>query len=68
MFQLNIQQFKCVARFGLMHVVATNVCVWIRTVFKESIKDIANYSVARGEGYTEDYMIKGMSEQLSTQT
>ena len=33
-FQLNIQQFKCFARFGLMHIVATNICVWIRTVFK----------------------------------
>ena len=37
-FQLNIQQFKCFARFGLMHIVATNICVWIRTVFKVIIK------------------------------
>ena len=36
-FQLNIQQFKCFARFGLMHIVATNICVWIRTVFKVNI-------------------------------
>ena len=59
MFQLNIHQFKCFARFGLMHIVATNICVWIRTVFKEGIKDIAAYRVARGEGVSEDYMIKG---------
>ena len=58
-FQLNIHQFKCLARFGLMHIVATNVCVWIRTVFKEGIKDIAAYRVAKGEGVSEDYMIKG---------
>ena len=58
-FQLNIHQFKCLARFGLMHIVATNVCVWIRTVFKEAIKDIAAYRVAKGEGVSEDYMIKG---------
>ena len=75
-FQLNIQQFKCFARFGLMHIVATNICVWIRTVFKvdfeksmkaksrtdifqEGIKDIAAYRVARGEGVSEDFMIKG---------
>ncbi len=32
--QLNIHQFKCLARFGLMHIVATNICVWIRTIFK----------------------------------
>lgn len=48
------------ARFGLMHIVATNVCVWIRTVFKEAIKDIAAYRVAKGEGVSEDYMIKGV--------
>ena len=42
-----------------MHIVATNLCVWIRTVFKEGIKDIAAYRVARGEGVSEDYMIKG---------
>ena len=59
-FQLNIHQFKCFARFGLMHIVATNVCVWIRTVFKEGIKDIAAYRVAKGEGVSEDYMIKGV--------
>ena len=57
--QLNTHQFKCFARFGLMHIVATNICVWIRTVFKEGIKDIAAYRVARGEGVSEDYMIKG---------
>ena len=78
-FQLNIQQFKCFARFGLMHIVATNICVWIRTVFKvdfeksmkaksrtdifqEGIKDIAAYRVARGEGVSEDFMIKGNSD------
>ena len=54
-----IHQFNCFARFGLMHIVATNICVWIRTVFKEGIKDIAAYRVARGEGVSEDYMIKG---------
>ena len=37
-----------------MHIVATSICVWIRTVFKEGIKDIA-----WGEGVSEDYMIKG---------
>ena len=80
-FQLNIQQFKCFARFGLMHIVATNICVWIRTVFKvdfekstkaitsrhfqEGIKDIAAYRVARGEGVSEDFMIKGNSKSCN---
>ncbi|XP_017491820.1 PREDICTED: uncharacterized protein LOC108379958, partial [Rhagoletis zephyria] len=39
-FQLNIHRFKVIARFGLMHVVATNICVWIRTLVKESLLEI----------------------------
>jgi len=41
--QLNIHRFKVVARFGLMHVVATNLCVWIRTLVLEYIKEITIY-------------------------
>ena len=59
LLQLNIHKFKCVARFGLMHIVATNICVWIRTMFKESNKEIAIYRVDRGQGVSEDYMILG---------
>ena len=42
MLQLNIHRFKVLARFGLMHIVATNLCVWIRTLVLESIKEISN--------------------------
>ncbi|KAK7871321.1 hypothetical protein R5R35_007585 [Gryllus longicercus] len=38
--RLNIHRFKVLARFGLMHVVATNLCVWIRTLVLESLKEI----------------------------
>ncbi|XP_050315030.1 proton channel OtopLc-like isoform X14 [Anthonomus grandis grandis] len=41
--RLNIHRFKVVARFGLMHVVATNLCVWIRTLVLEYIKEITIY-------------------------
>ncbi|XP_060532283.1 proton channel OtopLc isoform X7 [Cylas formicarius] len=41
--RLNIHRFKVVARFGLMHVVATNICVWIRTLVLEYIKEITLY-------------------------
>lgn len=58
-FQLNIHKFKCVARFGLVHIVATNLCVWMRTVVKECTKEIAQYRVDRGHGVSEDYMILG---------
>ncbi|XP_049825496.1 uncharacterized protein LOC109597712 isoform X5 [Aethina tumida] len=40
--RLNIHRFKVVARFGLMHVVATNICVWIRTLL-DNIKEITNH-------------------------
>lgn len=38
--QLNIHKFKVIARFGLMHCLATNVCVWVRTLVRESLKEI----------------------------
>ncbi|XP_039279343.1 proton channel OtopLc isoform X9 [Nilaparvata lugens] len=41
--RLNIHRFKVIARFGLMHIVATNLCVWIRTLVLESLKEITGY-------------------------
>ncbi|XP_045478835.1 uncharacterized protein LOC123683888 isoform X7 [Harmonia axyridis] len=41
--RLNIHRFKVIARFGLMHVVATNICVWIRTLVLEYIKEVTLY-------------------------
>ncbi|KAL5276843.1 OTOP3 family protein [Megaselia abdita] len=46
--KLNIHRFKVIARFGLMHVVATNLCVWIRTLVKESLHEITRYHQNRG--------------------
>lgn len=37
---MNIHKFKALARFGLMHCLATNVCVWVRTLVRESLKEI----------------------------
>ena len=59
LFQLNIHKFKCIARFGLAHIAATNLCVWLRTVVKECTKEISKYRVDRGQGVSEDYMILG---------
>lgn len=41
-----------IARFGLMHVVATNICVWIRTLVLESLKEITDYHVKNPHGYS----------------
>ena len=57
--QLNIHKFKVVARCGLMHVVATNVCVWLRTVVRESLRVYTDHSRAVGGRRTEDFLILG---------
>ena len=57
--QLNIHKFKCLSRFGLAHVVAANLCVWIRTLVKECTKEITLWRSRRGEGASEDFLILG---------
>lgn len=37
-----------IARFGLMHICATNICVWIRTLVLESLKEITIYHQKNG--------------------
>ena len=38
--RLMINKFKLLARLGLMHLVATNICTWIRTLGKETIQEL----------------------------
>ncbi|XP_054167361.1 proton channel OtopLc-like [Oppia nitens] len=40
--RLMIHKFKLIARLGLMHLVATNCCVWIRTLGKETLHELKN--------------------------
>ena len=42
--KLNILRHPTFARFGLMHLVATNLCVWFGTTIRESIHDVQEYS------------------------
>lgn len=56
--QLNIHRFKVLARFGLMHIAATNICVWIRTLVLEALKEITLYHRNKGIS-TEDGVILG---------
>lgn len=46
------------ARFGLMHIAATNLCVWIRTLVLEALKEITLYHRNKGIS-TEDGVILG---------
>ncbi|XP_063224769.1 proton channel OtopLc-like [Bacillus rossius redtenbacheri] len=41
--QLTIKNFKSLARFGLMHMMATNVCVWFNVLVQESKYEILKY-------------------------
>ncbi|XP_037967858.2 proton channel OtopLc isoform X3 [Plutella xylostella] len=56
--RLNIHRFKVIARFGLMHVVATNICVWIRTLVLESLKEITDYHVRNPLGITGETVLE----------
>lgn len=38
--KLMINKFKLLARLGLMHLVATNLCTWIRTLGKETVAEL----------------------------
>ncbi|XP_075676746.1 proton channel OtopLc-like isoform X2 [Dermatophagoides pteronyssinus] len=42
--RLMINKFKLIARIGLMHLVATNICVWIRTLGKEALHELKSNS------------------------
>lgn len=57
--RLNIHKFKCLARFGLMHLIATNVCVWIRTVVRESLRVYTDHNQANGKQLTQDFLVLG---------
>ncbi|XP_077518359.1 proton channel otopetrin-like a isoform X1 [Amblyomma americanum] len=66
--RLNIHKFKVVARFGLMHVVATNICVWIRTLGKETLQEINEHHLRNGRGSTLEELILPFRVQRSRLT
>merc|ERR1719203_780183 len=43
--RLNILCHKFLNRVGIMHVVATNIIIWIRTLIKESLEEINEYEI-----------------------
>lgn len=44
-FQMLIHRYKICARFGLMHMVATNICVWLRVLVVETVREIQDEPV-----------------------
>ncbi|XP_048777253.2 proton channel OtopLc-like [Ostrea edulis] len=39
-----IHRYKTVARFGLMHMLATNLCVWAQNIVQETLREIRHLS------------------------
>ncbi|XP_064637343.1 proton channel OtopLc-like [Lineus longissimus] len=35
-----IHKYKTIAKFGLMHMIGTNLCVWLRVTVKETLREI----------------------------
>ena len=51
--QMCINRYKAFARFGLMHMAATNICVWLRAIVVETLHEIqvANRNVNTSSPY-----------------
>ena len=61
--RLNIDINKAVDRFGLMHLVATNIILWLRTLMKESLHEIAESEEdAHAEG--EEHLVSGGRKEI----
>ncbi|XP_075592141.1 proton channel OtopLc-like isoform X2 [Dermatophagoides farinae] len=72
--RLMINKFKLIARIGLMHLVATNICVWIRTLGKEALHELksnsSNLSLpessSSSSSFSNDFTTKTKSNVMST--
>ena len=40
---MNIYKNKLISRFGLMHMIATNICVWFSVLILETYHEIADH-------------------------
>ena len=41
-FQAQLHSSRCLASFGLMHMFATNICILVRAVVKETVRDVTS--------------------------
>jgi len=53
--KLTIYKYKKFARFGLMHMVATNLCVWMNVLIEETNHELHSYMEKNGDHYVTDY-------------
>ena len=45
-----IHRYRVFARFGLTHMIATNLCVWLRTVATEILRELLKPPPSSGAG------------------
>jgi len=41
---VEIEENESIARFGLMHIIATNICVWLNTLVLEIMNEFSHMS------------------------
>ena len=52
--QMLTHKYRSLARFGLMHMVATNLCVWLENVVKETVRQLDTVA-----NTTDSYTVQG---------
>ena len=67
-----IHRYKVLARFGLMHMAATNICVWFRSIVVETLHEIHHHHVAHDDlhpasGHATDHVIDHAIDHASTE-
>lgn len=54
-FQMCVHRYKTIARFGMMHMVATNLCVWTQNIVQETLREIRHlHQPDRGSNESSD--------------
>lgn len=49
---MDVQKSKIIARFGLMHMIATNLCEWLCVLIEETQHDIVKSAIRRNKTLT----------------
>lgn len=58
--------YKVIARFGLMHMIATNLCEWLYVLVEETKQDIMHLQSLRSDRSTDLGKLNLISSPLST--
>ena len=54
-FKMNIYKRRFLSRLGLMHMIATNLCVWLKVVILETKHEIEITHLRKGEDIMESH-------------